>query len=42
MPAEEDCLKVLERENREIRRANEILNKASALFAASELDRQIR
>ncbi len=41
-PAEEDRLKVLERENRELRRANEILRKASAFFAAAELDRHIR
>jgi transposase len=33
-------LKVLERENRELRQANEILRKASAYFAASELDRR--
>ena len=30
----------LERENRELRRANEILRKASAYFAAAELDRR--
>jgi transposase len=41
-PAEEDRLKVLERENRELRRANDILRKASAFFAAAELDRHIR
>jgi transposase len=41
-PAEEDRLKVLEQENRELRRANEILRKASAFFAAAELDRHIR
>jgi transposase len=41
-PAEEDRLKVLERENRELRRANEILRKASAFFAAAEFDRHIR
>ena len=41
-PAEEVRLKVLERENRELRRANEILRKASAFFAAAELDRRIR
>jgi transposase len=29
----------LERENRELKRANEILRKASAFFAAAELDR---
>src|SRR5712692_483199 len=34
-------LKELERENRELRRANEILKSASAFFAA-ELDRQPR
>ena len=34
---ERECLKTLERENRELRRANEILKSASALFAA-ELD----
>jgi transposase len=33
-------LKDLERENRELRRANEILRKASAYFAAAELDRR--
>jgi transposase len=36
---ERERLKVLERENRELRRANEILKSASAFFAA-ELDRQ--
>jgi len=30
----------LERENRELKRANEILRKASAYFAMAELDRQ--
>ena len=33
-------LKQLERENRELRRANEILRKASAYFAQGELDRR--
>ena len=33
-------IKVLERENRELRRANEILRKASAYFAQAELDRR--
>ena len=33
-------LKVLERENQELRRANEILRKASAFFAQAELDRR--
>ncbi len=31
-------LKALERENRELRQANEILRKASAYFAQAELD----
>ena len=35
-------LKDLERENRELRRANEILRKASAYFAQAELDRRPR
>ena len=33
-------IKELERENRELRRANEILRKASAYFAQAELDRR--
>ena len=33
-------LKALERENRELKRANEILRKASAFFAQAELDRK--
>jgi len=33
-------MKVLERENRELRQANEILRKASAYFAMAELDRR--
>ena len=32
-------IKELERENRELRRTNEILRKASAFFAQAELDR---
>ncbi len=32
-------LRALERENRELRQANEILRKASAYFAQAELDR---
>jgi transposase len=35
-------LKVLERENRELRQANEILRKASAYFAMAELDRRFK
>ena len=37
-----DRLKSLERENRELRQANEILRKASAYFAQAELDRPFR
>jgi len=37
---ERERLRVLERENRELRRANEILRKASAYFAQAELDRR--
>jgi len=33
-------VKELERENRELRRANEILRKAAAFFAQAELDRK--
>ena len=35
-------LKALERENRELRQANEILRKASAYFARAELDRRFK
>jgi transposase len=35
-------LKERERENRELKRANEILRKASAYFAQAELDRRPR
>lgn len=37
---EREQLKALQRENRELRRANEILRKASAFFAQAELDRR--
>jgi transposase len=37
---ERDRLKQLEREVRELKRANEILRQASAYFAAAELDRR--
>ncbi len=37
---EKTRLKELERENRELRRANEILRLASAYFAQAELDRR--
>ena len=41
IPAEmAEKLKALERENRELRQANEILRKASAYFAQAELDRR--
>jgi len=39
-PSEQERLKELERENRELKRANEILRKASAYFAQAELDRR--
>jgi transposase len=35
-------MKALERENRELRQANEILRKASAFFAQAELDRRYK
>jgi len=38
--SERERLKQLERENRELKRANEILRKASAFFAQAELDRK--
>ena len=37
---ERERIKVLEREVRELRQANEILRKASAYFAQAELDRR--
>ena len=37
---ERERLKGLEREDRELRQANEILRKASAYFAQAELDRR--
>ena len=37
-----DRLKALERENRELRQANEIMRKASAYFAQAELDRPFK
>ncbi len=39
---EQQRLKDLERENRELKRANEILRKASAYFAQAELDRRAK
>jgi len=40
--AERERIKALERENRELRQANEILRKASAYFAMAELDRPFK
>jgi transposase-like protein len=37
-----DRMRALEREVRELRQANEILRKASAYFAAAELDRPFK
>ena len=39
---ENERLKALERENRELRQANEILRKASAYFAQAELERRFK
>ena len=39
---ERERLKQLERENRELKRANTILRQASAYFAQAELDRRVR
>ena len=40
--SERQRLKELERENRELKRANEILRKASAYFAQAKLDRRFK
>ncbi len=40
--AEAQRIKDLERENKELRRANEILKTASAFFAQAELDRKLK
>jgi len=40
--AEHQRVKELERENKELRRANEILKLASAFFAQAELDRRLK
>jgi len=40
--SDQQRLKVLERENLELKRANEILRKAAAFFAQAELDRRPR
>jgi transposase-like protein len=39
---ERERVKALERENKELRRANEILKLASAFFAQAELDRKLK
>ena len=39
---EQERIRALERENRELRRANEILKLASAFFAQAELDRRLK
>ena len=39
---ERDRLRALERKNKELRRANEILKLASAFFAQAELDRRLK
>ncbi len=40
--AETQRMKELERENKELRRANDILRTASAFFAQAELDRKLK
>ena len=40
--SEQDRVKALEREVKELRRANEILKLASAFFAQAELDRRLK
>ena len=40
--AERERIKKLEQENKELRRANEILKLASAFFAQAELDRKLK
>ena len=40
--SERERLKALEKENRELKRANEILKTASAFFAQAELDRRLK
>jgi|TARA_R100001143_G_C3340573_1_gene124032 transposase-like protein len=39
---EREHIKVLEKKNRELRRANEILKSASAFFAQAALDRELK
>ena len=38
--SDKERIKQLERENRELRQANEIIRKAAAFFAQAELDRK--
>ena len=40
--SEREQMKALERENKELRKANEILKLASAFFAQAELDRRLK
>ncbi len=40
--AEADRIRQLERENRELKKANEIQKLASAFFAQAELDRRVK
>ena len=40
--SERERVKALERENKELRKANEILKLASAFFAQAELDRRLK
>jgi transposase-like protein len=41
-PLRPSASRMLERENRELRKANEILKLASAFFAQAELDRRVK
>ena len=40
--SDRERLKALEKENKELRRANEILKTASAFFAQAEIDRRLK
>ena len=42
MSNDRERLKALEKENKELRRANEILKTASAFFAQAEIDRRVK
>ncbi len=39
---EQERIKALEKENKELRKANDILKTASAFFAQAELDRRLK